>query len=152
MTVSFEQEVLIAAPPEVVFDLSLDIDVHVESQAAAGERAIGGVTTGRIGLGEQVTWRATHFAIPFTMASRVTELERPHRFVDEQVRGPFRHWRHEHVFVPVHGGTQMIDSVVFDAPLGPIGWMAERLVLERYLAQLIADRADHLRAVAEDGG
>jgi ligand-binding SRPBCC domain-containing protein len=148
MTVRFEHEVHVAAPPALVFDLSLDVDEHLASQVSSGEQAVAGVTSGRIGLGEQVTWRATHFGVPFTMTSRVTQLERPHRFVDEQVRGPFTRWRHEHVFEATAGGTRMVDRIEFDAPLGPIGWVVERLVLARYLEQLIADRADHLRAEA----
>jgi ligand-binding SRPBCC domain-containing protein len=99
VTVTFETTTSIAAPPAVVFDLSLSIDTHLDSQASARERAIGGVTTGQIGLGETVTWRATHFHISFTMTSRVTELDRPHRFVDEQTHGPFRRFHHEHEFL-----------------------------------------------------
>ena len=77
----------ISAAAEVVFDLALDIDAHEASMAKSGERAIGGVTSGLIGLDQDVTWRARHFGIPFTMTSRVTEWSRPKRFVDEQVRG-----------------------------------------------------------------
>jgi hypothetical protein len=77
VTVEFEHLTTIAAPIEVVFDLSLDIDAHLASMADSGERAIGGTTSGLIGLGETVTWRARHFGIPFTMTSKVTEWERP---------------------------------------------------------------------------
>lgn len=149
MTVTFETTTAIAASPEVVFDLSLDIDAHLDSQAAAGERAVGGVTAGRIGLGEEVTWRATHFGVPFTMTSRITELERPHRFVDEQTRGPFRRFRHEHEFRPSGAGTTMVDRVSFDAPLGPLGRLVERLVLGAYLERLIEERGRFLRVAAE---
>lgn len=90
MTVRFEHETRIEAPAKLVFDLSLDIYAHRALMAASNERATAGVTSGRIGLGETVTRRAIHFRIPFTMTSRVTELERPHCFIDEQVRGPFR--------------------------------------------------------------
>jgi ligand-binding SRPBCC domain-containing protein len=107
------------------------------------------VTTGRIGLGETVTWRATHFRIPFTMTSRVTELERPHRFVDEQVRGPFRSFHHEHLFEPADRGTRMLDVVRFEAPLGTIGRIVERAVLASYLQKLIAVRGEFLKAEAE---
>ena len=88
MTVEFEHVTLIDAPIEIVFDVSLDIDAHLASMSDSNERAIDGVTTGHIGLGESVTWRARHFGIPFTMTSRVIELDRPRRFVDEQMRGP----------------------------------------------------------------
>jgi ligand-binding SRPBCC domain-containing protein len=150
MTVCFELECWIAAPREVVFDLSLDVDAHRASMASSNERAIAGVTAGRIGLDEEVTWRATHIGIPFTMTSRVTELERPSRFVDQQVKGPFRSFHHEHRFeVTGDGGTRMIDRVRFDAPLGVIGRVVERAVLGRYLRRIITARGAFLKAEAE---
>lgn len=149
MTVTFETTTTIAAPPEVVFDLSLSIDAHLDSQAAANERAIAGTTSGQIGLGEEVTWRATHFHVPFTMTSRITELERARRFVDEQTRGPFRRFHHEHEFIPTETGTAMIDRISFDAPLGPIGRVVERLVLGNYLERLIIERGEFLKDAAE---
>jgi ligand-binding SRPBCC domain-containing protein len=149
VTVTFETTTLIAAQPAIVFDLSLNIDTHVDSQASANERAVGGVTTGQIGLGEEVTWRATHFHLPFTMTSRITELDRPHRFVDEQTRGPFHRFQHEHEFQLSERGTTMIDRVSFEAPLGPVGRLVERLALGSYLERLIIERGQFLKAAAE---
>jgi ligand-binding SRPBCC domain-containing protein len=149
MTIRFEVETIIAAPVEVVFDLSLDIDVHVGSMSASKERAVAGVMSGSIGLGEQVTWRATHFRVPFTMTSRVTELDRSHRFVDQQVRGPFRSFHHEHLFEPVAEGTRMRDRIRFDAPLGPVGRMVEWAVLGRYLRALIVERNGYIASEAQ---
>lgn len=117
--------------------------------SASGERAVDGVTSGQIGLGEQVTWKATHFGVPFTMTSRVTELERPNRFVDEQVKGPFRRFHHTHEFTPDRRATVMVDRVRFDAPLGPVGDLVEHLVLGCYLERLIAERGEYLKAQAE---
>ena len=152
MTVRFEHETLIDAAVEVVFDLSLDIDAHRSSMSASNERAIAGVTAGHIGLGETVTWRATHFGIPFTMTSMVTALERPRRFVDDQTRGPFRSFHHEHLFEANGGRTRMIDRIRFDAPLGPFGRLVELAVLASYLKKLIAIRGDYLKVAAERNG
>src|SRR5262245_29231309 len=149
MTVEFEVMTRIAAPRDVVFDLSLDVEAHSASLADSNERAVGGVTTGPIGLGEDVTWRATHFGIRFTMTSRVTDLDRPRRFVDQQIRGPFRRFEHEHLFKPYGGGTMMIDRVSLDAPVGVIGRVVEHLVLGAYLEQLIETRGRFLKAEAE---
>ena len=149
MTVRFEHETFISAPREMVFDLSLDIDAHRASMSASNERAIAGVTSGHIGLGEEVTWRATHFGSPFTMTSRVTDLQRPSRFVDEQVRGPFRSFHHEHCVEAVAGGTRMTDRVRFDAPLGLLGRIVERAVLLRHLRRLIEVRGAYLKLEAE---
>jgi ligand-binding SRPBCC domain-containing protein len=150
VTVRFEVTTPIAATAEVVFDLSLDIDAHLGSMAASGEQAIGGVTSGPIGLGEEVTWRARHLGIWWTMTSRVTELDRPRRFVDEQVRGPFARFHHEHRFVAGDGAhTEMTDVVTFTAPAGPIGVAAEALVLRRLLTALIEERGRYLKTEAE---
>jgi ligand-binding SRPBCC domain-containing protein len=73
-------------------------------------------------LGDMVTLRARHFGIVFRMTSAITEYEYPHRFVDEQQRGPFERWRHEHTFTAMaNGATQMIDIVNFRSPLGLVG-------------------------------
>jgi ligand-binding SRPBCC domain-containing protein len=129
-------------PPGVLFDASLSIDAHVDSMAGSRERAIAGVTSGRIGLGETVTWRARHFGVWFTMTSRISELERPGRFVDEQVRGPFRVLRHTHSFEPDGSGTLMTDEITVGSPI--FGALVERLVLVPYLRRLIRRRNEHL--------
>lgn len=125
-----------------LFDVSLSIDAHVASMADSGERAVGGVTSGVIGLGETVTWRARHFGIWFTMTSRITELDAPRRFVDEQVRGPFRVFRHEHLFAEVGSRTRMTDTLTVGSPV--FGRLVERLVLVPYVRRLIAQRNAHL--------
>jgi ligand-binding SRPBCC domain-containing protein len=149
VTVEFVLTTNVAASPERCFDLSLDIDLHVGSMSDSDERAIAGVTTGTIGLGETVTWRAHHFGIPWTMTSRIVELDRPRRFVDSQVTGPFRTFRHEHEFSAVTNGTLMLDRVRFGAPLGPVGRLAERAFLGRYVTHLIETRNRYLRFAAE---
>ncbi len=142
MTSSFEIVTRAAVPAEALFDTSRDIGAHVASMHGTGERAIDGVTSGLIGLDETVTWRAWHVGIPFRMTSRVTALERPHRFVDEQIAGPFRLFRHEHLYVERDGMTVMTDRVTLASPV--LGRLAERLVLVPYLRRLLTRRAEHL--------
>ena len=130
-----------------LFGISLDIDAHVASMSQSGERAIGGVTTGRIGLGETVTWRARHFGIWFTMTSKITALEEPTRFVDQQVSGPFKTFIHEHRFESLPTGTRMTDTLTVGSPI--FGALAERLVLVSYLRRLIARRNAQLIAALD---
>ncbi|PZE85311.1 SRPBCC family protein [Curtobacterium sp. MCBD17_032] len=127
-------------PPERAFALSLDIGAHLRSMAASGERAVAGRTSGVIRLGETVTWRARHLGVVWRMTNQVTVLEVPHTFVDEQVRGPFTRFRHEHRFERTPDGTRMVDEITFRAPFGPLGTIVEGLVLRRYLRELIVER------------
>lgn len=147
----FEVVTGIAAPPRRVFDLSLDVGLHTASMAGSGERIIGGVTSGRMRPADTVTWQARHFGVPWRMTSRISEFDAPGYFVDEQVRGPFRRWRHEHHFDPDGaGGTVMRDVVDFAAPFGPLGRLAEWVMLDRYMPKLIRLRNEHLRRAAEE--
>ncbi|KQZ08415.1 cyclase [Agromyces sp. Root1464] len=138
--VEFECSTRLPMTVQQAFDRSRNIDVHVASMSDSRERAIAGVTTGLIGAGEEVTWRARHFGVPFRMTSRISEFDPPSSFVDEQVAGPFRSFRHEHEFSDdAAGGTLMVDRVRFAAPFGPLGRAAE-LVLGPYLRRLIEHR------------
>jgi ligand-binding SRPBCC domain-containing protein len=145
MTVRFDAETIIRSAPGAVFAASLDIDAHLASMEASGETAIAGVTSGLIGLHETVTWRAKHFGRTWTMTTEITELDAPRRFVDEQLRGPFRFYRHEHLFVSHNGGTRMIDHIAFAAPFRLLGRFAEWLFLRAYIVRLISRRNSFLR-------
>ncbi|MCB5275417.1 hypothetical protein BJG92_02965 [Arthrobacter sp. SO5] len=131
-------------PQSELFDLARSIDVHKDSMAESHEEAVNGVTSGLISLGEEVTWRAWHFGVPFQMTSRITEMQIPDYFVDEQVKGPFRRFRHVHEFSRDSAGTTMVGRIEFAAPFGPMGRLAEKLVLGRYLQRLIETRNRHL--------
>lgn len=104
-----------------------------------------------MGPGDTVTWEARHFGLPFRMTSKITVHERPRRFVDEQQRGPFRSWWHEHRFVERDGGTEMTDVVVYRSPLGPIGRVVDVLGLRRYMTHLLVTRNGLLKQQLENG-
>ena len=142
-------ETRIEAPLERVFDLARDIGLHARSLAATGEQAIAGRLDGPIELGETVTWRARHFGRWWTLTSRITQLERPTRFEDVQATGPFRSFRHRHTFRSVDGGTVITDDWQHTAPFGPLGRLADRLVLARHMRQLLETRNAQLKAEAE---
>lgn len=146
MAASFECITRTIMPREELFDLARSIDAHKDSMVRSREEAVAGVTSGLISLGQEVTWRAWHFGVPLRMTSRITEMEAPVFFVDEQVKGPFRRFRHVHEFSEDSDGTVMIDRIEFEAPFGPMGRLVEKLVLNRYLHKLIEQRNQHLTA------
>ena len=86
----------VRAPLDRCFDLSRDIDLHLVSMRATGERAVAGRTSGLIGLGEEVTWEARHLGVRQRFTSRITEFARPHYFQDRMVRGAFRSFARDH--------------------------------------------------------
>jgi ligand-binding SRPBCC domain-containing protein len=139
-------ETLIRAPIERVFDLARDIDFHQRSMAHTGERAGSGQTTGLIELGQEVEWEARHFGITQRLRSRITKMERPTSFVDEQVSGPFHGFVHTHTFAATAEGTRMSDDWNHVAPFG---FVVDRVFLERYMRRLLLERNELLRREAE---
>lgn len=133
---------IVAAPPEEVFSLSLDVGLHLESQSSRGERAVAGITTGTLNEGDEVTWSARHFGIRFRMSSIVFDVDRPHRFRDRQTKGPFASFLHTHEFLPVEEGTLMRDTLEFRSPFGPLGRLVDALVMRRHLISVISERND----------
>jgi len=143
---------VISAPIEKCFDLARSVEVHLAGNVHFGEQAVaaGGVTTGLVGLGERVTWRARHFLVWQELTSEITALERPVYFQDAMISGAFRMMRHDHYFRAIDAGTTEMDDVfVFAAPLGPLGWIAEWLVLRRYMRALLMERNAAIKEFAE---
>ncbi|MDI6098765.1 SRPBCC family protein [Actinoplanes sp. NEAU-A12] len=153
MSAVIEVVSVINAATGTVFDLERDVDVHAESLAGSRETAT--TTTGRrqLTLGDEVTFRARHFGLRWRMTSRISAYNRPHHFVDEQTRGPFRALRHEHHFEDLGDGrTRMTDRMTIRAPFGPVGAVTTRIVLAPYLKRLLTKRAVHIKRLAEQVG
>jgi ligand-binding SRPBCC domain-containing protein len=141
---------VVHAPVELVFDLARDVDEHTAALAHTAERVVPpGRTSGRLEQGDLVCFRARHFGLPMSLCARVVELSRPERFVDEQVRGAFRSLRHTHTFAATGGGTLVTDVVEWTSPLGPLGTVADSLVLRRHLLGILTARNAHLKRRAE---
>lgn len=145
-------ETRIAAPQQRCFLLSLSIDLHMDSTAPTGERAIAGVTHGLIGAGESVTWEGTHFGFRIRHTSRIVAYEPFHFFCDEMIEGAFKSFRHKHSFDEDRDGTVMRDELAFAAPLGPLGAVVERVVLREYLRRFLVERNAVIRDAAESDG
>ena len=128
----------------------LNVAAHVRGMATSKDQLLSAIPDGGIlRLGDEVTWRSHHYRIGFTTTSQVVEYDRPFRFVDLQLRGPLRAFRHEHLFIPIDNDVEMIDMVTFRAKGGPIGRLMERMFLTKYMRELLEDRGAHLKKVLE---
>ena len=145
----FELTTAIDAPVERCFDLSRDIGVHVASMFASRERAVGPLTGGLIGLGDEVAWEAWHLGLRWRMRSQITEFERPTLFVDEMLQGPFASFRHEHRFAHDGGVTRMFDIVDFRLPFGLLGAIVDVVIARYYVRHLIDVRNLYIKKAGQ---
>jgi ligand-binding SRPBCC domain-containing protein len=150
--VRLAEATLIRAPIERCFDLARSVEVHLAGNVHWGEAAMatGGVTSGLIGMGDRVTWRAKHFGVWQKLTSEITAMNRPEHFQDTMIRGAFHSMQHDHFFRSLTPEqTEMRDVLVFMAPLGMLGRVVEWAVLRRYMGALLHERNEVVREIAE---
>jgi len=79
-------------------------------------------------VGTRIEYRLSLLRLPFRWTSEISEWQPPIRFVDRQLRGPYRSWQHTHEFSDDGDGTLMRDRVEYELPLWPLGEIARPLV------------------------
>ncbi|MFO1500792.1 MAG: SRPBCC family protein [Verrucomicrobiota bacterium] len=80
--------------------------------------------------------------LPLRWRTRINVWQPPHLFVDEQLRGPYRLWVHEHTFEPRDGGTLARDVVRYAVPFD---FIATPLFVRRDIKKIFAFRQAALR-------
>ncbi|MBA2522945.1 MAG: SRPBCC family protein [Solirubrobacterales bacterium] len=111
-----------------------------------------------MGVGTLIRYRLRVRGIPVSWLTRIEEWEPPVRFVDRQVRGPYALWHHTHTFEPTGNvgedgeGTLMTDVVRYRQRFGPLGAIAERLVVRRDLERIFDFRRDSIPKLLATAG
>jgi ligand-binding SRPBCC domain-containing protein len=80
--------------------------------------------------------------VPLRWRTLIRDWQPPHRFVDEQVWGPYRQWIHEHTFVPHAGGTLARDVVRYAVPFD---WLVHRSIVRPDIEKIFQYRAEALK-------
>jgi ligand-binding SRPBCC domain-containing protein len=92
--------------------------------------------------GTLLDYRIRVRGIPFHWQSEITAWDPPRRFVDEQRRGPYRFWRHEHKFSERDSGSAIVDSVQYAVPFD---WLTHRLFIRPDIERIFNFREQKMR-------
>jgi ligand-binding SRPBCC domain-containing protein len=144
----YERSTLIQAPVEEVWAFHERGDVlELISPPWALPRVL--VRKGALRTGSRIEMKIPFGPFRIRWLSLHVDHEDLHHFTDEQIRGPFRYWRHLHLFEPEGGGTRLTDRVEFKLPLDFLsGWMIGWLVKLR-LRRLFEYRHSAIRRHCE---
>lgn len=94
--------------------------------------------------GALIDYRIRVHGIPFRWRTRINSWNPPHQFVDEQLRGPYSVWIHEHTFLPRGNKTEMTDRVQYRAPGGP--WI-ETLFVRKDIKRIFEFRSRRISEI-----
>lgn len=139
----------INTPIEIVFNNCRNIDIHQYSASKTNEKAIEGRTSGLINKGETVTWKGKHFGIYLKHQSIISEMDFPTYFVDEQLKGHFKNFKHQHFFIKKENLTIMTDILEYKTPFGFFGKLFNRLLLKNHLTKFIQNRNKIIKQITE---
>lgn len=95
--------------------------------------------------GAQIVHQIKVKGVPIRWVSMITQFKPPESFSDEQLKGPYAHWEHLHLFKEERGGTRMEDHVRYALPLGPLGRLAHLLFVQRQLKQIFDYRREKIK-------
>lgn len=98
----------------------------------------------RIQTGTLIDYRLRIHGLPLRWQSRISQWEPPFRFVDEQIRGPYRRWHHEHLFEETSAGTLVRDVIHYEVPGGRL---IDRWFVRPDLQKIFTFRTEKLRAL-----
>lgn len=96
--------------------------------------------------GARIAYRLRLWGIPLHWLTGIERWEPGRVFVDRQLSGPYRLWRHTHRFRAEDGGTRIEDEVRFALPLQPLGELALPLV-RRQLDRIFRFRTEAIAGI-----
>lgn len=132
-----ERQVRIRRPVEALFPFFAD-PRNLEAITPPWLRfRIVSSTDAPVRAGAEIEYRLRLHGLPIRWRSRITLWEPPRRFVDEQIAGPFRYWRHLHELEPDGDGTIVRDRVEYEVPGGRA---VNRLFVRRELERIFDHR------------
>ncbi len=86
--------------------------------------------------GALIDYKIALFGVGLRWRTLIEVFEPEARFIDVQLEGPYRLWRHTHEFVDAPGGTLVRDRVEYEVPLGPLGDLVRFVFVKRQLASI----------------
>ena len=147
-----EREQRLSAPPAVVFPFFADArNLEAITPPLLRFRLLTPDPVA-MGVGTFLQYALRIHGVPVRWDTLIQEWEPPSRFVDVQLRGPYRLWHHTHALEPLDGGsaTLMRDTVRYAVGFGVVGEIARRAVVARDVAAIFAFRAERVPGLVEE--
>jgi ligand-binding SRPBCC domain-containing protein len=96
---------------------------------------------GEVYAGQVMTYNVKPLlGIPLSWMTEITHVVPQKYFVDEQRKGPYKLWHHQHHFTAIEGGVEMTDLVHYRLPFGILGSLANSLVVKKELRKIFTYR------------
>ncbi len=144
-----EREQKLAQPPEEVFPFFAEARNLGQITPAFLHFRVLSQEPAEMGPGTLIRYRIRLRGVPVRWLTRIELWQPTRRFVDLQLKGPYRYWHHTHAFEPDSGGTLMRDTVRYAMRAGPIGEAVHNRLVARDLAKIFDYRFEQIAKIFE---
>ena len=101
-------------------------------------------------VGTLIDYQIRFYGFPMKWKTEITVWDPPYRFVDSQLRGPYKVWIHEHRFTEENGETVIWDDVTYDFPAGPLKPLVHKLFVKNQIIEIFAYRERIISQIFSD--
>ena len=84
-----------------------------------------------------------HISVKWT--TEITQVKEFNYFIDNQIKGPYKIWHHEHHFKKIEGGIEMRDILFYDVPYGFFGNLLHKLVIKSKVEEIFRFREQKIK-------
>jgi ligand-binding SRPBCC domain-containing protein len=103
-----------------------------------------------IRAGTLIGYRLRVHGLPFRWLTKIDRWTPPFEFVDVQLKGPYKFWRHVHSFSQVGRATRISDTVDYSLPFGALGLQIHRWQVARDLSKIFDYREQRVRSLLRE--
>ncbi|HEX3357913.1 MAG TPA: SRPBCC family protein [Tepidisphaeraceae bacterium] len=156
---TLEFQTILAAPMEKVWAFFQDIEHSLPALSPPEDQITLEQVDLPVRVGSTIIIRARGPLGAVRWVAKIIEHTPPHavvfgeeaRFVDEQQSGPFKFWQHAHELERIdEKSTRVVDRVTYRVPFGPIGWIADWLLVRRKIRRMFRHRTVAMKKLLEN--
>jgi uncharacterized protein (TIGR01777 family) len=136
----FSAEQFVPESPEKVFPFFAEAKNLEDITPDTLKFHIKKMSSEKIHEGTLIDYSLRIHGVPAAWKTRIDEWRPPLKFVDNQLKGPYKLWHHTHEFVAFAGGTLIKDRVRYQLPMGCAGWLAAGGFVRGDVAKIFAHR------------
>jgi ligand-binding SRPBCC domain-containing protein len=138
----FKADQYLPAPPEKVFPFFAEAENLEKITPPLLNFKIKKMSTEKIQKGTLIDYRLKIHGVPIGWRTEIQVWQPNKKFVDFQLRGPYKKWHHTHEFEALGPGTWMRDLVCYKIPLGWLGWLCAGHMVRRDIEKIFAYRRE----------
>ena len=87
------------------------------------------------------------FGIPVYWKTEISKVDKPYKFIDRQLKGPYKIWEHTHIFIKKENGVLMQDHLKYQLPFGIIGTITHQWIVRKKVENIFKFRKNILTKI-----